>query len=159
MLSITTRANVFKDILIGWRRPFVIIAESWTIYSIVKATVSPNTPPFPHIPAWLWGLIAMAILLGFVLEGAYRLVRKTKDNWIDNYKYEYGKLPPLPKGLEEMFINYKSGEPISKSIKPITPSKQGWNYRMSPTLKKQWKETIIWLGKNPDDILWEMQKG
>ena len=136
----------------------MIIAEGWTIYSLVKAIVSPNEPPLPNIPAWLWGLIAMAILLGIVLEGAYRLVRKAKDNWIDNYRYEHDKLPPLPKGLEEMFINYQSGEPISKKIKPIPPSKQGWNSRLSPTLKGQWRETIIWLGKDPDDILWEMEK-
>jgi len=57
-----------------------------------------------------------------------------------------------------MFVHYQSGEPISKNIEPITPSQQGWNYRLSPTLKKQWREIIIWLGKNPDDILWEMQK-
>lgn len=147
------RRRIYADIIWrGWRNRGVVISIG------VYQAVSSSQVQIPALPHWAWIIIWLGVFLGITLEGAYRLIRKTHDNWIDNHRYEHGKLPPLPKGLEEMFIDYQSGEPISKNIRPITPSPQGWNYRLSPMLKKQWRETVTWLGYNPEDILWEMEK-
>ena len=85
--SISTRASFAKEVIWGkrwwgWRVMFGI----WfgiTIFDTVQAQFIPeqNTPPtivgmiaqyMPNWPLWLWGLIGLGILIGAILEGAYR---------------------------------------------------------------------------------------
>lgn len=139
-----------------------MIAILYAASGFIRNEFFPDAPILkditPLLPSWAWVLISMFVLYVFTLEGCYRLVRKAKDNYVDNFKYEHGRLPPLPKELEELFNNYESGKPISRKIEPITPSGQCWNSRLSPTNKETWKDIIRWLGKNPDDIIWHMEQ-
>ena len=104
----------------------------------------------PSLPWWVWVIIWLGILLGIALEGAYRLIRKQNDNWIDNYWYEYGRYPSIPQFLLPIIGNYKAGNPISKDITVIPASGQ-FLYNLYPSQKEKLHQLLEWLGKDPRD--------
>jgi len=96
-------------------------------------------------------------MLTALFEGVYRLLFPILyDNWIERYRIQHGKYPPLPKYLQPLVNHYSDGEPISKGIEPITPSAQLWN-KMQHSQKKEWEELVRWLGKDPQDLIDHMK--
>ncbi len=79
------------------------------------------------------------------------------ENWIEAYKAETGKLPPLPDRLASLFRNYSSGQPVSKEMEPIIPSGQMWN-RLLPSQREKWRQVIKWLGRDPRDYEAQMER-
>ena len=120
----------------------------------------------PPLPLWAWVIIWLGIFLGIVLEGAYRLIRKQNDNWIDNYWYEHGKWPPAPLWL----THFVPGLVVAKPIKPLpiqTPSGQQWS-RTPPSQQKDLKDYCDWALREAEpgqsglrsleDVIWHMEQ-
>ena len=78
-----------------------------------------------------------------------------KENWIEKHKAEKGELPEVPKQLLLGFANYKGK--VTPDMRVMIPSGQFWS-NLSATQKKQWRETVEWLGEDPEDYLQEMRK-
>ena len=112
------------------------------------------------LPVWGWVLIGVStIIVGQVL--AYRSLwlkmrADAEKNWIKRYEMEHdGELPPLPNYLVELFGKYTNK--ISKEMIPITPSGQKWNSLLH-SQRKEWREVVEWLGKDPEDYLDHMRQ-
>jgi len=163
--SITERIRIWRDIIWrGWWGKLILgICFVVGLFDAVQTQFLPGIklPPIidllPGWSWWVWVLIWLGILWVATLEGAYRQIQRVKpqDNWIDAHKVKTGKLPPLPDYLVPLFGNYSSG-PVSKGMKPITPSGQCWN-RLLPSQRKQWRQLVEWLGEDPEDYLAHMR--
>lgn len=113
------------------------------------------------MPQWgAWVLASLGVFVTIVLT--YHELRMQKvalerpTNWIDAYKNRHGRLPPVPDYLLPVVHNYSPGEHVSKEIQLRTPSGQFWN-RLLPSQRKQWRELVEWLGKDPEDYLAHMR--
>lgn len=112
------------------------------------------------IPSWVWVVIIIAGLIIAQFLAFHELRRKhakLPENWIDAHKAKTGKLPPLPDRLASLFRNYSTGQPVSNTMKPITPSGQTWN-ELPPSQRKKWRQVIEWLGEDPEDYLEHMRQ-
>lgn len=149
----------------GWRKKVVIICYgSVLFYDFVGSQVIPqyNIPTLRDVlPNWdwqTWLIIGLALLLIITLEGVYRLqVIKASDNWITDYEIKNCKLPPIPDYLHPIVPTYKKGEPITRDIQVINMSGQFWS-NLSPSQKQELRQMLEWLGTDPDDYIWQMQR-
>ena len=79
-------------------------------------------------------------------------------NWIENYKNNNkGQLPPLPEYLLAIAIEYKSGQPISKSMKVRPASAQLWD-ALLPSQREKLLQLVEWLGQDRRDYQVKMRK-
>jgi hypothetical protein len=113
-----------------------------------------NTSWIPSVTMWvgagLW-------FVGTLVYWWKNRGKKQPENWIEAHKAKTGGLPSLPDNLVLLFENYSPGQPISKAMKPKTPSGQHWN-KLSSKEQKQWRQVIEWLGEDPEDYLEDMRK-
>jgi len=119
-------------------------------------------PGFP-IPSWLWislpilGLIIAQFLAYKGLWVKYDELRP--NNWIETYKRNYRKLPPIPSFMSDLVLNYSPGMIVSRNIQLITPSAQFWNkLKLDPSQQDQLLELAEWLGQDRRDYLARMKR-
>jgi len=112
-------------------------------------------------PVWLgWVLLATGLFIAIFL--AYHELRMQKlafepANWIEKYKREHHKLPPIPDYFHDIVPSYVKGEPITLNIEVIPMSGQFWN-RLLPSQKQELREMLEFLKINPDDYIAKMQR-
>jgi len=133
-------------------------------YDLISSQIliEQNLPSINRLlPDWnwqFWVIIGLALLLFLALEGIYRIYKeKASHSWILNYELEHGKLPTIPDYLLAIVPTYKKGEPISQGLEVINMSGQFWN-NLSPSQKQELKQMLEWLGIDPDDYIWQMQR-
>ena len=73
-------------------------------------------------------------------------------NWIEKYKADKGKLPPVPGWLKP---GIETEESIDK-VKIITPSGQFWN-NLSEKRQQEWRETCEFVGQDSEELLENMR--
>lgn len=134
------------------------VVKSWLgLAGLVITVLSiPGVLPI-GLPFLGWLSISLGAFLLVVVFRSYGQYRNKYENWIDSYRRDHRTYPALPRELESLFENCESGKPISKGLKPVRLQVYHWA-RLSPTLRKQWRETVTWLGGKPDDILWDMEQ-
>jgi len=142
-----------------WRKWLFFIFTAITMYSaIVEAYFPKKLPTMKDIlPVWEWWawLVIALVLLEFatfmVAAQKMRLLQK-HDNWIIAHQAKTGKLPPIPKSLRSMVINYTPGKTISKQIElNLRPGHQQW-YRLTQNNKDRFLQIMDWLGLDRYDF-------
>ena len=68
-------------------------------------------------------------------------------NWITDYEAKKGKLPDMP-----VYLQHK----LKQGIQVVVPAAQAWN-KLSLQGQQIWRETIEWLGEDPNDLLEQMR--
>ncbi len=81
----------------------------------------------------------------------------TYETWIDEYEATYGELPVVPDWMLDLMPELKAGDRFRKGVIFLTASAQYWA-RRSPSEKDMILETVLWLGGNPEDYLWQMEQ-
>jgi len=110
-------------------------------------------PEFP-ISRWVWiSLPVLGLIIAQFL--AYKELwikydRLKKSNWIDAYKREHGKLPPVPSFMSDLVLNYSLGMLVSKNMQLINPSAQFWK-KLRVSDKEKLLQLVEWLGQDPRD--------
>jgi len=77
-----------------------------------------------------------------------------KPNWVRDFQTEKGELPPVPRHLIPGFAHCRGM--VDKEMRPITPSGQFWG-NLTAQQKQQSRETVEWLGEDPEDYLHHMR--
>ena len=81
----------------------------------------------------------------------------TYATWIDEYQATYGELPVVPDWMLELMPELEAGDRFRKGVIFLSAGAQYWA-RRSPTEKEMILETVLWLGGDPNDYLWEMEQ-
>lgn len=79
------------------------------------------------------------------------------NTWIDAYYATNGELPPVPDWMLPLMPELKAGDRFRKGVIFLSAGAQYWA-RRSPTEKEMILETVLWLGGDPNDYLWEMEQ-
>ena len=149
--------GVFKRIY--WVLPTLILDP----FGVAEKLLNVNY----DVPQWaVWVLFvagwAIAIILTYHDLRMQKAALEQPTNWIDAYKIQHGKLPPVPNWLPDFVPGLKVGDVIT-ALPIKTPSGQMWT-RTPPSQQQMLQEYAGWAKshcpelRSWEDIIWHMKQ-